>query len=658
MALTVPSDFGRYRLLSVLGQGGMGAVYLAQDQKLGRRVALKVPRKEEIEPILLERFLREARIAAQIEHPNICRVYDVGEFEGRSYLTMEYIEGTPLSRMISPDHPWPLYNAAQLIRKVALAVHVLHQHDVVHRDLKPANIVLRPQGEPVLMDFGLARSFQGQFVRLTSTGEFMGTPAYMSPEQANARNDLIGPATDIYSLGVILYELTTGRLPFTGDGVSLLVKVVSEDAPPPSTFNRELPTDFDLVCLKALAKNPEDRFASADAFATALMPFLDPRGEANAPRGTPTIVNDDARRAVTVMGNPEPALRTTMQTVAGSSAGAPPHAPLGTQSATIPDAPTLPASPAPVAPPPLNMPVVTSPFLLFVMGGILLLTALLWSWSLGYGPDSASVAHPFGQTGKEEEPTEPPGKQPLVGDPWGDRVVNSLGMSLVRIPRGKFTMGSGAAEEGGLAHEVEITSDFYMSVCEVTQQQFRLLTGGNPSAFHRSNGGGLDHPVDSVTWDEAKAFCAKLSALPAEQQVGRLYRLPTEAEWEYACRAGSTTTYPWGDDPHALGEHAWYLANAGDRSHPVGQKKANRWGLFDMGGNVWEWCGDRFQEDYYRHSPRQDPEGPSSGEARVLRGGGWNSSATECLPRRRFSDSPAVRDHFIGFRVVAVRAGR
>jgi hypothetical protein len=213
----VPAQLGRYRILSKLGQGGMGAVYLAEDTLLSRRVAVKVPHfTPDDGPTVIARFHREARTAAAIDHPHICPVHDAGEVDGVHFLVMPYIEGSPLSRLIDSNNPWSPARAAALIRQLALAVEALHQRGLIHRDLKPSNVLIRPDGSPVLMDFGLARSFTEQGRRLTQSGAALGTPAYMAPEQILGESASIGPATDVYELGVILYELLAGGLPFGG----------------------------------------------------------------------------------------------------------------------------------------------------------------------------------------------------------------------------------------------------------------------------------------------------------------------------------------------------------------------------------------------------------------------------------------------------------
>lgn len=272
----LPAPFGRYLLLQQLGHGGMGAVYLARDSQLDRPVALKVPFFGARDgPRVRERFLREARAAAALRHANICPVYDVGEFEGVPYLTMAYIDGRSLATTLREDKkPLSPVQAAALVRKLALALAEAHRQQVIHRDLKPSNIILTAGGEPILMDFGLARRGDDSDVRLTQQGAVLGTPAYMAPEQARGDSDSVGPACDIYSLGVLLYELLTRRLPFTGETFALLARVLSEPPTPPSRHRPEIDAKIEAICLKAMAKEPAQRYPSMADFAAALGQYL------------------------------------------------------------------------------------------------------------------------------------------------------------------------------------------------------------------------------------------------------------------------------------------------------------------------------------------------------------------------------------------------
>jgi formylglycine-generating enzyme required for sulfatase activity len=226
-------------------------------------------------------------------------------------------------------------------------------------------------------------------------------------------------------------------------------------------------------------------------------------------------------------------------------------------------------------------------------------------------------------------------------------ITNSIGMKLVLIPAGEFLMGSPEGENGrhyfaGPQHRVKITKEFYMGTTEVTQAQWKVIMGYNPSDFI-----GDDLPVESVSWDECQTFLKILSA-----KEGKKYRLPTEAEWEYACRAGSPTKYYFGENYEKLDEYGWYGENSDGTTHPVGGKRPNAWGLYDMHGNVDERCQDFFGKDYYKNSPAANPTGPESGESRVDRGGCWRDIPRSCGSASRNSVLPDIRRNYLGFRVV------
>ena len=236
-------------------------------------------------------------------------------------------------------------------------------------------------------------------------------------------------------------------------------------------------------------------------------------------------------------------------------------------------------------------------------------------------------------------------------------ITNSIGMQLKLIPAGEFMMGS---QEFGPQHKVRITKPFYLGVYEVTQAEYERVMKGNPSWFSKGGWGpyrlsGKDtssYPVEMVSWDYAVEFCKRLSA-----REGKTYRLPTEAEWEYACRAGTTTRFGFGDDPASLGEYAWYRDNSDWITHSVGEKKPNAWGVHDVHGNVWEWCADWYDGDYYKDAPTDDPSGPVTGSGRVFRGGCWRSVAGHCRAAGRYGCVPQGRIDILGFRVAAVPPG-
>ncbi|MBI1913281.1 MAG: SUMF1/EgtB/PvdO family nonheme iron enzyme [Planctomycetes bacterium] len=793
--VSLPEQFGRYRILRKLGGGGMGTVYLAEDTELSRKVALKVPHFTTDDTVATSRFKREARIAAGIDHPNLCPVYDVGEVGGTLYLTMPYIEGKQLSRWLKEEIVWQPEAAALLVRKLALALGVMHERGVMHRDLKPSNVLVGPGGEPVLVDFGLARSFDGKTQTLTDTGERLGTPAYMSPEQVLGDSKKIGPATDIYSLGMILFELVTGKLPFTGPPMAMYGQILHAKLPPPSELRPGLDGQIDALCLKALAKNAEDRFSSMGAFAEALAVYAE---RVPAPAAVPADASRTAPATATEANEPEliedvrivcskckrqlhvpPEYRGKRMKCprCGMSLGT---APVPAPPPAVPAAPPLdplsrvprPAEPETAAnssvntatTPPWRSRVLRKPAPLLAAGaGALLLVVGLILLLGGPGPPPQEEGDD-GKIPKQEKEltlelrTEQPLYQLTAGQPAKVRVrvkrgqvvgpialkldspprgirgptgvidigkddgeleieteqgagpfggpvtivataaaaqgkttvhlsvdpvvlpptqENALGMNFVLVRRDKFRMGSPTTEpERGndeTPHEVQILCSYYLGVHEVTQDQYQQVMGKNPSRFTQPNGGGPNHPVENVSYADAVEFCRKLSEQPQERQARRSYRLPTEAEWEFACRLGGppggmTLATHYGNSLSA-GEANFdgdFPYNGGDKiprvgaTTPIGKYRASNLGLFDMHGNVWEWCNDWYQDDYYTKGPMIDPQGPDPTKtdppptSRVVRGGAWDAPGDRCRSAYRTARDPNRGFDNVGFRVVLI----
>jgi serine/threonine-protein kinase len=300
-----------YEILEPLGSGGMGKVYKARQVALKRLVALKMvlagyhaTRQE------LERFRAEAEAVAALQHPHIVQIYEIGEKDGCPYLALEYVDGGSLDQHLK-RRPLPALQAARLVRTLAQAIHHAHQHNIVHRDLKPGNVLLTANGTPKVADFGLAKRLDEARGR-TQTGSVMGTPAYMAPEQAEGRLRQVGPATDVYSLGAILYECLTGRPPFEAPSLLETLEQVRSEAPrPPRQLQPGLPPDLETICLKCLEKDPGLRYPSAQALADDLTRFLD--GEQIQARN-PTLVDRLARtlNRVKVMPDLRPAMRVLL----------------------------------------------------------------------------------------------------------------------------------------------------------------------------------------------------------------------------------------------------------------------------------------------------------------------------------------------------------
>lgn len=807
----LPEKFGRYRVLRKLGAGGMGTVYLAHDTELDRDVALKVPHfSADDDPEVVERFKREARIAAGTHHSNVCPVYDVGEIDGVHYLTMPYIEGAPLSQRVGK--PWPPLAAVTLVSRLASVLAVLHKRNLMHRDLKPANIMLRPGDDPVVMDFGLARSATGTD-RMTATGAAVGTPAYMSPEQIKGDPGKVGPATDIFSLGIIFYELLTGQSPFPGPGHVCCYHIVHEDPALPSRALPGLDAALDALCLKALEKNPAKRYASMADFAAALDDYRRQLGGG----GAETLVKSGGAAGQTLVKSPAP--ETDLMPVPCPSCGKRLQVPASLWGkkvrcpqckTTFPvtDVPTLTPSPVPltaaeqVTPPPSSHETVRNDppprrGLPALVGGAALAAlclaagvglAFAWHGSRGKVRDELVVAQlpaeplkptilhqettpqappprpaepqdeppeiipppsdaepkpaprppvepkadppqqpvvlpvePKADTPKQTEtpkaevprpevpkpevpkkvepPTETPERppapqprpepEPVPATPQKE-ITNSIGMKLVLVPAGTFRRGSVKGQDEFAYRDefpqnnVTVKRPFRLAAHKTTQEQFDKVMGRNPSWFAAAGGGkdrvpNLDtarFPVESVSFFDAADFCNRLSEREgltprytlsklrreagsikwAELDIARDaagYRLPSEAEWEYCARAGTTTRFWFGDNPEALDQYAWYSENSGGRTQPVGGKPANRWGLYDLGGLANEWCEDLWHPNY-DGAPADGSAWLSGGEPgqRVVRGGAWNSFAKQCRCPQRLLDTPGHRYYNLGFRVV------
>jgi serine/threonine-protein kinase len=300
----LPRDFAGFELEEVIGRGGMGVVYKARQKELDRTVAVKMILDSYLaSEEHIRRFHEEAKAAARVEHSNIVHIHEVGRWNDQHYFVMEYIDGTSLAQKVAHGEIEP-EQAAFLVQRVARAVDHLHRQGIIHRDLKPSNILIDRDGEPHVTDFGLAKVFQHEG-QSTATGVIVGTPSYMAPEQAAGKSDLLGPKSDVYSLGAILFEMLTGRPPFQEERpLDTVMKVLSGEPPLPRSLNHKVPRGLELVCLKCLARNPDDRYETAAALAGELGRYL--KGEALEVR--PPNLLQRIRR----WGRREPALATRL----------------------------------------------------------------------------------------------------------------------------------------------------------------------------------------------------------------------------------------------------------------------------------------------------------------------------------------------------------
>jgi hypothetical protein len=288
----LPRWFGDHELLQEVARGGMGVVYRARHRSLGRVVALKMILNGTLaSPQLVQRFQQEARAAAALDHPGIVPIYEIGQIDGQNYFTMAFVEGQSLAGRVRDGGPLPPAEAAAMMHVIAAAVAHAHKKGIIHRDLKPDNVLIDADGRPRLTDFGLAKlRAGGEAANLTGTGQILGTPAYMAPEQAMGDQKGIGPAADVYSLGGILYCMLTGQPPFKGGSLTeILFRVVQSPPAPPRQVHPDVPADLDAVCMRCLEKDPAKRYASAEELCEALSALgyaplsLGPRSSSSQP---------------------------------------------------------------------------------------------------------------------------------------------------------------------------------------------------------------------------------------------------------------------------------------------------------------------------------------------------------------------------------------
>jgi formylglycine-generating enzyme required for sulfatase activity/serine/threonine protein kinase len=694
-----PDEMGRlgpYRVLGVLGEGGMGVVFRAEDPELGRPVALKamLP-KIAVAATGRDRFLREARSMAAIKHDHIVSIYQVGEDRGVPFLAMEFLEGESLEKCLRRERKLPVTEVIRIGYQIACALAAAHDRGLIHRDIKPANLWLEDRGEQggspargrlKMLDFGLARAVE-EGSGITQSGQIVGTPEYSAPEQVEAK--ALDHRCDLFSLGCVLYRMTTGKSPFKrAHLMATLMAVSHKDPPPPGALEPTVPLALSKLIMHLLAKEPAKRPESAHDVAEALERLAWKGTSRTASRMTEKWSTAVRRKIVHLPVAMKKRWRigagvaTCVLLVGLAFLGAGDVFRVKTKDGILVVSVNEPyadvyvdgekvtvtwktggkSAEIKVKPGTRNIEVKKDGFtvegeeITFAEGARERLRVKLDKLPPPPPHDFAQREEPA--PAPKETPKPKPAERERRVEPApeiaNNIITNSIGMKLAYIKPGTFLMGSPRDEierrEDEEQHEVEITHPFYLGVYDVTQAQYEKVMGKNPSDFTNLNRGGPDHPVQQVTWHDAVEFCKKLSALAEERAAARAYRLPTEAEWEYACRGGTQTAFHYGNSlssrqanfaghrPYGGAENGPWLRS----TTPVASYKPNDFGLCDMHGNVWQWCADWYDKDYYKNSPKQDPQGPSSGSGRVIRGGSWRTGAGEnCRSAARAADVPS-----------------
>jgi serine/threonine protein kinase len=676
---------GPYVVLDMLGKGGMGYVYKAEHRKMRRVVALKVIAKTALKsPAAVRRFEREVQAAARLEHPNIVTAHDAGEAAGTHYLVMQFVGGRNLSEVVKELGPQPVGRAVDWILQAARGLAYAHSKGVVHRDIKPGNLLVAQDGVVKILDMGLARleTLDADQDQLTGTGQIMGTVDYMAPEQAMDTRQA-DARSDIYSLGVTLWYLIAGRPLFEAD--SVVKKIMAhQQTPAPSLADAPAAVDprLETAFQRMVAKQPAERFQSMQEVIKALEVL--PRSEAaSGPpsidlRGGPTSLGPLATEATQTLQQPK-VFTENEGTARLSRINA--ETDLGLKKASR----KTPPSQASVKP--LHLAIGGG-----TVGAVLLVGLVMFAFGgrqdvkppVPGGPsDGGSTAQstPRLDAGASVAVTEPraspkpaPSTVPQSTTPqpisqssttpalaivpfdatqalehqeaWANHLgieveaTNSIGQALVLVPPGEFTMG-----EGPSAVDVTLTKPFMLGQTEVTQGQWREVMGTDPCKGKLYVIVHDDAAVTYVTWHDAVAFCEKLTARELANgaiETTQKYRLPTTEEWEFACRAGTTSTFSFGDEQAVLGAYAWF-GNGWDGAaelpipggntaseqyaHVVRLKQPNAWRLFDMHGNVLEWV-DSLHASQGEKVPAKSPSPRHEHEA--CRGGSWLHSAFQC----------------------------
>lgn len=643
-----PQDILGYRIVEKnIGVGGFAAVHLASCDR--GQVALKVPNiidtKATMDSSVLNDFENEAKIWKTLSDKNIKGIVKLHACGSTPYpwMALEYMDSGTLADVMSK---LSMDESIKIATDLLDTLFFAHHSGVIHRDIKPTNILVNSKGEFKLTDWGLGKVLLSASI---STIGFKGTLAYSAPEQYNTKKfGMPDWRTDIFQMGAVIYHMITGKPPVPNDLTEAMFLVINGDIDPPIMVNPKVPQDISDVIMKALEVRKQNRWMDATSFRMALLGMEDSAGTGLAPIGDGKASTSPSR-SMYISECPE----------CGNS---------------ISDE---------------NKKLICKD-----CSSIFCNTCQEWNETLdeyrgkiipSRKPLCKGCNNKYYDQMKTRIDSDILKKQQAPApaeeeDPWHELITldnavekqkmwasymkipvewtNPVGIKFVLIPAGEFMMGADSRNNSRPVHRIRIEYPFYAGVNPVLQGEWEKVMGGeNPSKFQSRKKSGLfkqvnqtlpDHPVESVSWHDAKGFLKSLN----DAENTNKYRLPTEAEWEYLCRAGSTSSYFFGERQSQLGAYAWFKNNSEGRTHPVGKLTPNEWELHDTLGNVWEWCEDWFDENFYGVSPRSYPRGPASGTLKAARGGCWNYDGDLCTSSTRGFVDPEKRYNYLGFRVV------
>jgi len=643
----------RLEILGELGKGGMGTVWRVREQATGRVLALKQLLPNRVSTRAMRRFLRECHISGSLRHPGIVRVHSAGAKAGRPWLLSELVEGGRTLRDVFDDPTTTRSQRLRLVLEVARAVGFAHGRGVIHRDLKPDNVLVDPEGHARLTDFGLAKVDDGD--RLTRTGSMVGTPHYMAPEQITGDQTRQGPATDVWALGVMLYQALAGELPFQRENLSALSAQICNTQPKPlGVLDATIAPALQRVCARTLRKQPDRRYANGAAFAAALEEALQaPRAATAPPRWL----------LPTVAGLAGAALVAALVLCLGGGETRSPLAPL--ELAAVSGQTTEETLDLRGFGPAEGWVEVTAgaeqrrvPLRKgrFVCRGLELAPGLN-SISARLLPDGEParcqierLAAPAWYWQERERPPFPLPAGVVFGEAPGDYVNVADGSLLRWIPPGNYSLGEESSlaprsrprsvrlQQGYFAGKFEVTWAQYARFCKATGRKLP-----DPSLSDSKNGLGVldpmirkgpekfrvakSHPVFRVSFHDATAYC---------EWAG--LRLPDGDQWEIAARGHDATRYPWGNRGRRDRANTETARDGHFYPSPVGSfpEGASPFGCLDMAGNVSEWTTDYF---------------PGQTQTRTCRGGSWNVSFDYCETTFLEPNKPHIVYRSIGFRV-------
>ena len=612
-----------FELKRLLGVGGMAEVWYAENE-IGKPAAVKMLNEDlSHNTQIVDRFRNEAVVMVKLDHNNIRQVYGYGTIDGRPAIVMEYLEGDDLKAMMKQGRRFKNDELVKWWNQLVDALNYTHAQGIVHRDIKPSNIFLDKKGNIKLLDFGIAKIRES--ISVTHTGATLGTLMYMSPEQVDDAKHL-GPQSDVYSLAVTFVHLLTGKAPY--DSTTMSDFKIRESIVYKPLDLSGVSTEWQDLLTPYLSKEPEKR--------PALRPFesvsLSGKPEEHSSGGfaiRPTENRDwqssSDGEGTLAEEKPQPIFGpSTLRQAQGS----------GTSN-NNPSTGNHHSGLAPLSPAPKDNPK-SKKTLWITLVIIVAVAALLISLLKRKASEIGNIVT---DPGVIEAPT-------ALGSNNKDLNINANGVNITMkfVQGGTFQMGSNDSDaqyDEQPVHNVTVNT-FFMGETEVTQALWKAVMGNNnnPSYWKGDN-----LPVEQVSWSDCQEFIRKLNQL-----TDKNFRLPTEAEWEFAAQGGNNTNHNKYAGSNTIGNVAWYDDNSNNQTHSVRTKSHNELGLYDMSGNVWEWCQDRY--GYYANGSQTNPQGPSNGGSfRVLRGGSWDNNCNNCRVSNRSIHLPDNGNYNSGFRL-------